>query len=76
MDSRLRYRKLEYLVRWKGYGHEENSWIVEHDLEAPDLIMTFYKTNPNASKRISALAFGQMGFRPYYRRFAHRDAAP
>jgi Chromo (CHRromatin Organisation MOdifier) domain len=66
IDSRLRYRKLEYLVRWKGYRHEENSWIAERDLEAPDLIVTFYKTNPNAPKCISAPAFRQMGFRPYY----------
>jgi Chromo (CHRromatin Organisation MOdifier) domain len=62
IDSRLRHRKLEYLVRWKGYGHGENSWIVEHDLEAPNLIATFYKMNPNAPKHISALAFGRMGF--------------
>jgi Chromo (CHRromatin Organisation MOdifier) domain len=68
MDSRLRRRKLEYLVRWKGYGHEENSWIAERDLEAPDLITTFYKVNPNAPKKkcISALAFGRMGFQPHY----------
>jgi Chromo (CHRromatin Organisation MOdifier) domain len=58
IDSRLRYRKLEYLVSWKGYEHEENSWIAERDLEAPDLIGTFYKTNPNAPKHISTLAFG------------------
>jgi Chromo (CHRromatin Organisation MOdifier) domain len=58
IDSGLRYRKLKYLVRWKGYGHEENSWIAEHDLEAPNLIATFYKMNLNAPKRISALAFG------------------
>jgi Chromo (CHRromatin Organisation MOdifier) domain len=76
IDSRLRYRKLEYLVRWKGYGHKENSWIVEHDLEVPDLITTFYKTNPNAPKCINALAFRRMGFRLYYQRFAHWNAAP
>jgi Chromo (CHRromatin Organisation MOdifier) domain len=76
MDSRLRRRKLEYLVRWKWYGHVENSWIAERNLEAPDLIATFYKVNPNAPKRISALAFRRMGFRPHYRRFAHWDAAP
>jgi Chromo (CHRromatin Organisation MOdifier) domain len=25
ISSQLRYGRLEYLVRWKGYGHEENS---------------------------------------------------
>jgi Chromo (CHRromatin Organisation MOdifier) domain len=58
MDSWLRYGRLEYLVRWMGYRHEENSWIVEKDLNALDLIATFYRTNPNAPKHISTLAFG------------------
>jgi hypothetical protein len=66
VDSRLRYRKLEYLVRWKGYGQEENSWIAEKDLNAPDLVTTFYRMQPNTPKRISALAFGRMGSQPFY----------
>jgi hypothetical protein len=62
MDSQLRYGRLEYLVRLNGYGHEENSWIVEKDLNASDLVTTFYRTNPNTPKCISTLAFRQMGF--------------
>jgi hypothetical protein len=63
LNSRLHYRRLEYLVKWKGYGHEENSWLIEGDIEAPELIAEFYKTHPNASKHINALTFGQMHFR-------------
>jgi Chromo (CHRromatin Organisation MOdifier) domain len=66
MDSWLRYGRLEYLVRWKGYGHEENTWIVKKDLDAPNLVTTFYRTNPNTPKHISILAFRQMGFQPHY----------
>jgi Chromo (CHRromatin Organisation MOdifier) domain len=66
MDSWLRYGRLEYLVRWKGYGHEENSWIIKKDLIAPDLVTAFYRTNPNTPKCISTLVFGQMGFLPHY----------
>jgi Chromo (CHRromatin Organisation MOdifier) domain len=58
MDSRLRYGRLEYLVRWNGYGHEENSWIIDKDLDITDLVATFYRTNPNAPECISTLAFG------------------
>jgi hypothetical protein len=46
----MRGRKLQYLVRWKGYRHKENLWILEGDLDAPDLIADFYRTHPNALK--------------------------
>jgi len=42
------------MVRWKGYGHKENSWLVEGDVNAPDLIAEFYRTHPNAPKHISS----------------------
>ena len=81
IDSRMRYRKLQYLVRWKGYGREEDSWLAEGDLDAPELIGDFYRTHPNAPKRINALLFGHLGFRPRLRTssrwgFAYRDATP
>jgi hypothetical protein len=81
IDSRMRGRKLQYLVRWKGYGHEENLWISEGDLDAPNLIAGFYRTHPNTPKWINALIFGCMGFQPSRRTsqvwgFAHWDAAP
>ena len=53
---------LQFLVRWRGYGHKENSWITEGDLDAPNLVQDFYPTNPTAPKRINALLFGRMGF--------------
>jgi hypothetical protein len=50
IDSRMRGRRLQYLVRWKGYGHEENLWLSEGDLNAPDLITDFHKGHPTAPK--------------------------
>ena len=50
IDSQMRYQKLQYLVRWKGYGCEENLWILEGDLDAPELIEDFYRTHLNAPK--------------------------
>jgi hypothetical protein len=62
VDSRFYRRRLQYLVRWKGYGHEENSWLVEGDVDAPNLIAEFYRAHLNAPKCISTLAFRQLRF--------------
>jgi hypothetical protein len=64
IDSRMRGRRLQYLVRWKGYGHKENLWLSEGDLDAPDLIADFHKGHLTAPKQINALMFGCMGFQP------------
>jgi hypothetical protein len=58
--------RLQYLVRWKGYGHKENSWISEDDIDACELIAEFYSHHPNASRCISALTFRSIGFQPQY----------
>jgi len=63
VDSRFYHRRLQYLVRWKGCGYEENLWLVEGDVDAPDLIAELYRAHPNAPKHISTLAFGQLRFR-------------
>jgi hypothetical protein len=26
LDQRKRGRGIQYLIKWKGYGHEENTW--------------------------------------------------
>ena len=62
LDSQMRGRTLLYLVRWNGYGHEENLWILEHNLDAPQLIGDFHKTHLNAPKCINAIHFSCMSF--------------
>jgi hypothetical protein len=52
MDSRFHYRKLQFLVSWKGYGREEWQWVDERNVTAPELIEEFYKNNPGAPRRI------------------------
>jgi hypothetical protein len=81
IDSRMRGRRLQYLVRWKGYEHKENSWLSEGNPDAPDLIMDFHKGHPTTLKRINALIFGCMGFQPWPHiqlvwGFTHRDTVP
>lgn len=43
--------RMGYLVKWKGYGEEENSWVDEEDAgNAHALIAEYWKSNPNKKK--------------------------
>ena len=68
LDSCLQAGCLEFLVSWKGYGYEENSWV-----SAPQLISQFYRNHPGAPRHICILNFGQMGFlsSPWHVRSSH-----
>ncbi|KAI0079104.1 hypothetical protein K474DRAFT_1659601 [Panus rudis PR-1116 ss-1] len=43
-----------YLVKWKGYGHEDNSWVDENDVHAEDLKRDYW--NSKKKGRPSAAA--------------------
>jgi len=62
LDSRLRAGKLEFLVNWKGYGYEKNSWVSKHNVNAPQLISQFYCNHPGAHHHICAIHFASMNF--------------
>ena len=55
LDSRVFKGRLEYLVRWKGYGPEEDSW--ENGLElaegAAEAIADFHAAHPDAISDVS-----------------------
>ena len=63
LDSHLRRGKLQYLVHWKGYGYEENSWVEESDVNAPRLIKEFHRRHTAAPRRIQVTDFGRIRFR-------------
>src|SRR6266568_2238813 len=58
-------RRLQYLVKWEGYGTEGNTWeYAEHVNNAPERVAEFHRCNPAAPRRIRAMAFGSIPFRP------------
>jgi hypothetical protein len=51
LNSRIKGKHTEYLVRWKGYSQGDDSWTKESDMgNAQDLIEEFYYNNPNAAR--------------------------
>jgi hypothetical protein len=47
LDSRLRRRKLQYLVKWVGYGPEDNSWEPAENVEnAAEKVEEFHRRHP------------------------------
>ena len=65
LNSRMFRQKLQYLVKWKGYGIEGNTWeYLENLTHAPEKVTEFHTRNPGAPRRIRALTFGSIPFRP------------
>jgi len=41
LDKRVKYRKIQYLLKWKGYSDAENTWEWEQNMDCADLIAEF-----------------------------------
>jgi len=64
LNSRMFRWKLQYLVKWEGYGIEGNTWEYSENLNhALEKVTEFHTKNPGAPHHIRALAFGSIPFR-------------
>jgi hypothetical protein len=64
LDSKVINRKLRYLVKWKDFGVEHNSWEPWDNVHAPELISDFYRRHPGAARHIRAADFSSLQFQP------------
>jgi hypothetical protein len=62
LDSRMFRGRLEYLVKWKGYGREEASWEPRNHVHAPQLVAQFYRIHPGAPRHIRRIHFYNIPF--------------
>jgi hypothetical protein len=57
-------RKLHYLVKWKDFRIEHNSWEPWDNIHAPELVAEFYRKHPGAARHIRTTEFLSIPFRP------------
>jgi len=65
LDSRMWRQKLQYLVKWEGYGIEHNTWEYSDNLDnAAEAVAELHSTHPGALHHICAMAFETILFHP------------
>jgi len=52
LDSRWHRRRFQYLIKWKGYGCEHNSWESTSKVSALELTAEFHRKHPGAPRHI------------------------
>jgi len=63
LDSRWHWRRFQFLIKWKGFSREHNSWEVASNVKAPDLIAEYYRKHPAAPRHIRWTDFDTL-FKP------------
>ena len=62
MDSKVVNQKLWYLVKWKDFGVDHNSWEPWDMVHTPDLVSEFYHKYPGAARHIQMADFLSLQF--------------
>jgi len=52
LDSRWHRERFQYLIKWKGYGREHNSWESTSEVSMPELTAEFHRKHPGAPRHI------------------------
>jgi len=63
LDSKMFRGRLRFLIKWKGYSKEHDSWEYATEVHAPKLVADFYRRHPAAPRHIRAATFSSIPFR-------------
>jgi hypothetical protein len=58
----MRYNRLEYLLKFKGYDKSHNQWEVHSQLHAKSKIAQFHRKYPGTARHINAAIFDLIPF--------------
>ena len=63
LNSRIYRRRLEYLIRWKGYGIEHDEWVPAKNVQnAPEALAEYHCQHPAAPRNLRAVHFDSIAF--------------
>jgi len=57
LDNHWHRRRFQYLIKWKGYGHEHNYWESASKVSTPELTTEFHRKHPRALRHIQHTEF-------------------
>ena len=57
LDSCWHQRRFQYLIKWKGYSCEHNSWESASEVSVPELTTEFHRKHPGAPRHIRRAEF-------------------
>jgi len=60
LDSRWHRRRFQYLIKWKGYDREHNSWESASEVSAPELTAEFHHEHPGAPRHVRCVEFNNI----------------
>jgi len=60
LDSRWHRRRFQYLIKWKGYGREHNSWESAPKVSVPELTAEFYRKHSGAPRHVRRVEFNNI----------------
>uniref|UniRef100_A0A914YIZ2 Chromo domain-containing protein n=1 Tax=Panagrolaimus superbus TaxID=310955 RepID=A0A914YIZ2_9BILA len=68
INKRGTARSLEYLIKWKNYGHKDNTWEPAENCDCPDLIKNFEREQKSKASGKKRRASATESSGPQYKR--------